>query len=270
MKDDACQLLTAIDDGEAAADKLLDDNYAAQQKFDGKRIILAVDRSSITAHNRSGLVCEISRNILDQAKQLQGIAPLILDGEWLNQTKAFHAFDLLEVDGTDIKRLPFSERQDQLDRILSIAGLPSIQSVRTEYRQAGKLTLLQTIHDHNLEGVVLKAKHSPYKVGRQPDQFKYKFTAVSSFVITGLNEKQSVSLGAFDENHRLVNCGDVKIRNRYFKVSEGMIIDVRYMHAFRQSHLVYQPRMIAIRDDLQPEACTLSQLRYKGTEITVA
>jgi ATP-dependent DNA ligase len=136
MKDDACQLLTAIDDGEAAADKLLDDNYAAQQKFDGKRIILTVDRSSITAHNRSGLVCEISRNILEQAKQLQGIAPLTLDGEWLNQTKAFHAFDLLEVDGTDIKRLPFSERQDQLDRILSIAGLPSIKSVRTEYRQA--------------------------------------------------------------------------------------------------------------------------------------
>jgi len=97
MKDDACQLLTAIDDGEAAAAKLLDDNFAAQQKFDGKRIILAVDRSSTTAHNRSGLVCEISRNILDQAKQLQGIAPLILDGEWLNQTKAFHAFDLLEV-----------------------------------------------------------------------------------------------------------------------------------------------------------------------------
>jgi len=174
MKDDACQLLTAIDDGEAAAAKLLDDNYAAQQKFDGKRIILAVDRSSITAHNRSGLVCEISRNILDQAKQLQGIAPLILDGEWLNQTKAFHAFDLLEVDGTDIKRLPFSERQDQLDRILSIAGLPRIKSVRTEYRQAGKLTLLQTIHDHNLEGIVLKARHSPYKAGRQPDQFKYK------------------------------------------------------------------------------------------------
>ncbi len=75
MKDDACQLLTAIDDGEAAAAKLLDDNYAAQQKFDGKRTILAVDRSSITAHNRSGLVCEISRHILDQAKQLQGIAP---------------------------------------------------------------------------------------------------------------------------------------------------------------------------------------------------
>jgi hypothetical protein len=45
-----------------------------------------------------------------------------------------------------------------------------------------------------------------------------------------------------------------------------MIIDVKYMHAFRSSNLIYQPRMAAIRDDLQPEACTLSQLRYKGTE----
>jgi bifunctional non-homologous end joining protein LigD len=269
MKDAACQLLTALDDGEAAAAKLLDENYAAQQKFDGKRILLTVDRSSITAHNRSGLVCEISRNILDQARQLQAIAPLILDGEWLNQTKAFHAFDLLEVDGTDIKPLFFSQRQDQLNRILAVANLPGINSVRTEYHQAGKVQLLQTIHDHNLEGVVLKAKNSPYKVGRQPDQFKFKFTAVSSFVITGRNQKESVSLGAFDENNHLINCGDVKIRNRYFKVNEGMIIDVRYMHAF-PSHLIYQPRMVAIRDDLQPEACTLSQLRYKGTRITVA
>ena len=266
MNDDACQLLTAIDNGEAAAAKLLDDNYAAQQKFDGKRIILAVDRSSITAHNRSGLVCEISRNILDQAKQLQGIAPLILDGEWLNQTKAFHAFDLLEVDGTDIKRLPFSERQDQLERVLSIASLPSIKSVRTEYRQAGKLTLLQTIQDHNLEGIVLKARRSPCKVGRQPDQFKYKFTAVSSFVITGLNEKQSVSLGAFDENHRLVNCGDVKIRNPYFKVSEGMIIDVRYMHAFRQSHHIYQNHKEQVQELLSREPLPLPQLKIKDDE----
>jgi ATP-dependent DNA ligase len=265
MKDAACQLLTAIDDGEAAAAKLLDDNYAAQQKFDGKRIVLTVDRSSITAHNRSGLICEISRNVLDQARQLQAIGPLILDGEWLNQTKAFHVFDLLEVDGTNITTLPFSERQDQLDRILSVASLPSIKSVRTEYLQPGKVELLQTIHDHNLEGVVLKAKQSPYRVGRQPDQFKYKFTAVSSFVITGRNQKESVSLGAFDENNNLVNCGDVKIRNRNFKVSEGMIIDVRYMHAF-PSHLIYQPRMAAMRDDLRPEDCTLSQLRYKGTD----
>jgi hypothetical protein len=48
-----------------------------------------------------------------------------------------------------------------------------------------------------------------------------------------------------------------------------MIIDVQYLHMFAHSRKVYQPRMTAIRDDLRPEACTLSQLRFKSTDITV-
>ena len=269
MKNDTCQLLTPIDDGESAAARLLDENYAAQQKFDGKRIILTVDRSVVTAHNRNGLVCEVSRPILEQACRLQPIAPLTFDGEWLRQTNSLHVFDLLEIDGTNLRQLAFKTRQGQLEATLKVAKLPNILPVRTEYEREKKVALLQTISDHNLEGVVLKGVNCPYKTGRQPDQFKFKFTAVSSFVITGLNQKRSVSLGAYDERGNLVNCGDVKIRNKYFRVKEGMIIDVRYMHAF-SSHLVYQPRMVAIRDDLQPDACTLSQLRYKGTEMTVA
>jgi len=77
-------------------------------------------------------------------------------------------------------------------------------------------------------------------------------------------------IGAYDAQGNLVNCGDVKIRNSHFKVQEGMILDVEYSHVFGPSNQVYQARMKAIRDDLREEACTLSRLRYKGTEITVA
>ncbi len=270
MKHEACQLLTSIDDGELAVARLLDEGYAAQQKFDGKRIILSIDRATVTAHNRTGLVCEVSQPILEQARRLSVIAPLILDGEWLRETKSLHVFDLLEIDGADLRNLPFQQRQRQLAKTLAVAQLPNLAAVRTEYLREGKAALLEKINAHNLEGIVLKAVTSPYRVGRQPDQFKFKFTAVSSFVITGLNQKQSVSLGAYDARGTLVNCGDVKIRSSRFKVREGMIIDVEYSHAFSSSNLIYQPRMDKIRDDLQPEACTLSQLRYKGTEITVA
>jgi bifunctional non-homologous end joining protein LigD len=268
MKQDTCQLLTPIDDSQTAVDHLLSEDYAAQQKFDGKRILLAVDRNSVTAHNRTGLVCDVSPPILEQARMLSPIAPLILDAEWLRETKSLHVFDLLEIDGTNLRSFPFRQRQDQLNRTLAVARLPNILAVRTEYLRDQKIALLQKISVHNLEGIVLKPINSPYKVGRQPDHFKFKLTAVSSFLITGLNQKQSVSLGAFDEQGRLINCGDVRIRNDRFKVREGMIIDVEYLHVFKPTNQVYQPRMKAIRDDLHPEACTLSQLRYKGTEIT--
>ena len=258
-----CQLLTAIDDGNEAAARLLDPNYAVQQKFDGKRIMLHIERSSITAHNREGLTCTVSPHIIAEARQFAPIAPIIFDGEWIRETKTLHAFDLLEINGTDIRPWKFIDRNNQLVSTLK-ARPSSIQMVRTEFEQAGKIALLEEIHARNLEGIVLKRIDSPYRTDRQPDQFKHKFTVVSSFVITKKNEKDSVALGLFNDKGQLIHCGNVKIRNKHFRVNEGMVIDVRYLHAFRDSNHVYQPRMVAIRDDLQPEHCLLSQLKYKG------
>ena len=260
----ACQLLTAIDDGNEAAAKLLDPNYAVQQKFDGKRIMLHIERSSVTAYNREGLSCRVAPNILAEARQFAPIAPMMVDGEWIRETKTLHAFDLLEINGTDIRPWKFIERNSQLLATLQAARTRSIQIARTEFEQAGKIDLLQEAHARNLEGIVLKKIDSPYRTDRQPDQFKHKFTVVSSFVITKKNEKDSVALGLFNEKGQLIDCGNVKIRSKHFRVSEGMVIDVRYLHAFRDSNHVYQPRMVAIRDDLPPEHCLLSQLKYKG------
>lgn len=260
----ACQLLTAIDDGNEAAAKLLDPNYAVQQKFDGKRIVVHIERSSITAHNREGLTCRISPDIIAEARQFAPIAPVIFDGEWIRETKTLHAFDLLEINGTDLRPWKFIDRNSQLLATLQAARTRLIQLARTEFEQAGKIALLQEIHARNLEGVVLKKIDSPYRIGRQPDQFKHKFTVVSSFVITKKNEKDSVALGLFNDDGQLIDCGNVKIRSRHFRVNDGMVIDVRYLHAFRDSNHVYQPRMVAIRDDLQPEHCLISQLKYKG------
>jgi ATP-dependent DNA ligase len=260
----ACQLLTAIDDGNEAAAKLLDPNYAVQQKFDGKRIMLHIERSSVTAHNREGLICSVSPNIIAEARQFAPIAPMMLDGEWIRETKTLHAFDLLEINGTDIRPWKFIDRNTQLMATLQAASMRSIQIARTEFEQAGKIDLLQEVHARNLEGIVLKKIDSPYRTDRQPDQFKHKFTVVSSFVITKKNEKDSVALGLFNDKGQLIECGNVKIRSKHFRVNEGMVIDVRYLHAFRDSNHVYQPRMVAIRDDLQPEHCLISQLKYKG------
>lgn len=266
----ACQLLTAIDDGEEAAAVLLDPNYAVQQKFDGKRIILDIGRDSITPHNREGLTCSISPEIIKEAKAFSLLAPITLDGEWIREIKSFQTFDVLQLGGTDTKPLPFKTRQVHLQQVFKTIKARSLQLARTEYEQARKVSLLQRIHDAQLEGIVLKHIDSPYKTDRQKTELKYKFTAVSSFLVTKLHSpKQSVAIAVFDANGNLVPSGDVKIRNSRFKLAEGMVIDVRYSHAFPQSHLVFQPRMISIRDDLQPEACVISQLRYKGTKTAI-
>ncbi len=269
MKLAACQLLTAIDDGEKAATILLDPNYAVQQKFDGKRIVLQIERTQITAHNREGVVCSISPEILREAKSLAQFAPLTLDGEWIREAKSFQTFDLLELGGNNTRDLAFRVRQSHLQQLVPANAFTTIQAARTEYETPGKVQLLQQVHDANLEGIVLKHVDSPYRTDRQADQFKHRFSAVSSFLITKMNPKQSVAIGLYDENGKLIQCGDVKIRNDRFKLAEGIIIDVRYNHMFPTSLRVYHPRMERIRDDLQPESCTLSQVRYKGTKTAI-
>jgi ATP-dependent DNA ligase len=264
----ACQLLTALDDGTEAAARLLDPNYAVQQKFDGQRTLIHVEKHSITAYNRDGLTSRISKEILSQAQRFTPLAPLMFDGEWIHQVKSFYSFDLLELEGTNLQNQKFIDRIGLLRETLQPEATSLIYAARTEIEEAGKIALLTQIRDSNLEGIVLKRLAGIYTMRREPRDYKHKFTHDASFIVLRRNEKASVDLGVYDDNHNIVEVGSVKIRNAYFdrnlKDGVGSVLEVRYMHAFSDSNQIYQPRMIAIRKDVRPDDCLLSQLRYKA------
>lgn len=264
----ACQLLTALDDGIEAATRLLDPTYAVQQKFDGERTLIHVEKHSITAYNRNGLTCRISKDILSQAQRFTPLAPLMFDGEWIRQVKSFYSFDLLELEGTNLRTQKFIDRIGLLGQLLQPGATSLIHAARTEIHEAGKIALLTQIRDSNLEGIVLKRLAGIYTLRREPRDYKHKFTHDASFIVLRRNQKASVDLGVYDDNHRLVEVGSVAIRNSYFdrNVQEGTILEVRYMHAFRDTNHIYQSRMISIRkkNELEPDDCLLSQLRYKA------
>lgn len=264
----ACQLLTALDDGTEAAARLLDPTYAVQQKFDGERTLIHVERHSITAYNRNGLTCRISKDILSEAQRFTPLAPLMFDGEWIRQVKSFYSFDLLEFEGANLRNQKFIDRIGLLAELLQPGATSLIHAARTEIEEAGKLALLTQIRDSNLEGIVLKRLAGSYTLRREPRDYKHKFTHDASFIVLRRNQKASVDLGLYDDNHQLIEVGSVAIRNSYFdrNVQEGTVLEVRYMHAFRDTNHIYQPRMIAIRkkNEVEPDDCLLSQLRYKA------
>lgn len=263
----ACQLLTALDDGTAAAARLLDPTYAVQQKFDGERTLIHVEKHSITAYNKKGLTCRISKDILSQAQRFTPFAPLMFDGEWIRQVKSFYSFDLLELEGTSLRNQKFIDRIGLLGTLLQPRPTSLIHAARTEIEEAGKIALLRQIRDSNLEGIVLKRLAGIYTLRREPRDYKHKFTHDASFIVLRRNEKASVDLGVYDDNHRIVEVGSVQIRDAYFDRNikgAGIVLEVRYMHAFSDSNQIYQPRMIAIRKDVHPDECLLSQLRYKA------
>jgi bifunctional non-homologous end joining protein LigD len=264
----ACQLLTALDDGMDAAARLLDPTYAVQQKFDGERTLIHVEKHSITAYNRDGLTSRISKDILSHAQRFTPLAPLMFDGEWIRQVKSFYSFDLLELEGTNLRNQKFIDRIGLLGELLQPGATSFIHAARTEIEEAGKIALLTQIRDSNLEGIVLKRLAGIYTLRRETRDYKHKFTHDASFIVLRRNEKASVDLGVYDDNHKIVDVGSVQIRNAYFdrnlKDGVGTVLEIRYMHAFSDSNQIYQPRMIAIRKDVHPDDCLLSQLRYKA------
>jgi bifunctional non-homologous end joining protein LigD len=81
------------------------------------------------------------------------------------------AFDLLELDGVDLRREPIEVRKETLASVLRKIGAGLrlnehfIHSGEMVYRHACKM---------GLEGIVSKRKGSPYRSGRSPDWLKMK------------------------------------------------------------------------------------------------
>jgi DNA ligase-1 len=87
------------------------------------------------------------------------------------------AYDLLELNGEDIRHLPLSERRAELEKLVSSLQLPWLQlSPVVTFRTWDELTTQrEQSRNINSEGLMLKRRSSPYLVGRRRgDWWKWK------------------------------------------------------------------------------------------------
>jgi bifunctional non-homologous end joining protein LigD len=82
-----------------------------------------------------------------------------------------YAFDLIELNGDDLRRDPLEGRKATLEMILSkvAAGIRF-----NEHMQGDGETLFRHACKLGLEGIVSKRKESSYRSGRSPDWLKMK------------------------------------------------------------------------------------------------
>jgi bifunctional non-homologous end joining protein LigD len=96
----------------------------------------------------------------------------------------FYVFDLLHVDGADLRSKPLLDRKEKLREMLVGTGEESPVRYSEHFTEPG-----QTILDHacrmGLEGVVSKRADAPYRSGRAHDWIKTKCTMRQDFVIAG-------------------------------------------------------------------------------------
>lgn len=91
----------------------------------------------------------------------------------------FCAFDLLYIQGRDIRTLPIEERKQRLQTLLGVSKQPGMLYVQAVLDQAD--WLYQQVATLNIEGVVCKRAGSTYQAGmRSPDWIKVKLPGVHS------------------------------------------------------------------------------------------
>ena len=260
------QLLNAIDQ-DRAEHLIRDDEWCVQEKFDGKRIMIRKDADQVIGINRKGLTVALPQPVADLVRKIPG--DCLLDGEAVGDV--YHAFDILEHAGMDLRKKPYRTRLVYLAMALAkvsddlLSGAMRLAKTASSFQD--KQAMIARLRKDNREGVVFKDMNAPYTPGRPAsggDQLKFKFTATASCIVSKANgTKRSVALVLLDGGKR-VPVGNVTIAPNMEIPTAGSIVETRYLYAHVGGSL-FQPVCLGVRDDVDPSACTIDQLKYRGT-----
>jgi bifunctional non-homologous end joining protein LigD len=174
-------------------------------KFDGYRLQTEIDEGRVTLRTRRGL---------DWTEKFRGIAnalatlpvdTALIDGEALVEDAAgisdfsglqnalsegredaivFYAFDLLHINGYDLRPLPLRERKRILAELLAAYGDKGRIRYSNDFDVGGD-RLLQHVCRLGAEGIVSKRADEPYRSGRAKGWLKAKCADRQEFVVAG-------------------------------------------------------------------------------------
>ncbi len=224
----------------AAARAFNDPGWLFEIKWDGYRAVAFLDDGSVhlVSRNQNDLTAQFPE--LKSLPQFVKAQRAILDGEivalddqgrpsfsLMQQRTGFHpgkrrlqrgegvpviyyAFDLLYLDGVDLRRVPLERRKRLLQEKI-IAG--EVIQFSDHYAEKG-LDLFAAAQKRGLEGIVAKKRSSAYEEKRSRDWLKIKITQRQECVIGGYTDPEgsreyfgALVLGLYDEQGRLIHVG---------------------------------------------------------------
>ncbi|MEO7143200.1 MAG: DNA ligase D, partial [Bryobacteraceae bacterium] len=104
----------------------------------------------------------------------------------------YFVFDILYLDGEDLRPLPLRDRRARLERVI-----PTGAAIRFSQELKGSpAELLRVAREHRLEGVMAKQAASVYESGRSADWLKVKIVNEQEFVIGGFTATGRRAFGA--------------------------------------------------------------------------
>ena len=181
------------------------DGWLYEIKHDGYRMQARIDGGSVKLLTRSGLDWTAKFEATAQALKAMKLPSALIDAEIVVETAGgvssfsalqrslaagdaasavFYAFDLLYLDGRDIRDLPLTERKDLL--LQSLDDAQSGGPIRfSEHLAADGAAMARHACRLGLEGIVAKRADAPYRSGRTDAWRKIKCTRSEEFVVAG-------------------------------------------------------------------------------------
>jgi bifunctional non-homologous end joining protein LigD len=172
--------------------------HRLEVKYDGFRALAAVSGGRVTLQSRNGLDLAPRFPAVPKALARLVVGEAVLDGELVAEAQGratafgalqsgaagvgYHAFDLLWLDGEDLRERPLEERQDLLASLLSPPppGVALAESVDGPLAAA-----LARARREGWEGVVAKRPGSRYRGGRGRDWLKVKVAHGQELAVLG-------------------------------------------------------------------------------------
>ena len=193
--------------------KLLDrppggSEWVHEVKFDGYRVQMRVEDGKAILRTRKGL--DWTDKFQAVAKAAASLPDCMIDGEIValdhngapdfaalqaaisdekTEQLIFFAFDLLFIEGQDLRGLALSDRKERLRTLLAAHQKKNKSILRyVEHFETGGDAILQSACRMSLEGIVSKKLSAPYRSGRGDAWTKAKCRAGHEVVIGGWSE----------------------------------------------------------------------------------
>jgi len=164
-------------------------DWVHEIKHDGFRLLARKDGDRVRLYSRRGNDLTYRFPLIVEALSRLRSSICMIDGEAVacdengmpnfdriryrrhDASVFLYAFDLIELNGDDMRREPFEVRKATLASVLAKAAL----GLRlNEHLEADGPTVFAHACKMGLEGIVSKRKGSPYRGGRSPDWLKIK------------------------------------------------------------------------------------------------
>lgn len=221
------ELATLVDTAPSGPD------WLAEVKYDGYRVAIVLADGHARALTRSGADWSDRFGPLVKAAEKLPASSAVLDGEAVvfdsdgisrfgllqralgqhPESISYAAFDLLYLNGYDLRDQPLKKRKDLLRELL--AGEDGSRLRFADHVAGGADEFYRSACGLDLEGVVCKRANSPYTPGRGRDWVKVKCRQSQEFVVGGFTEGAGsrAALGSIlvgtQEGDRLVYAGRI-------------------------------------------------------------